>query len=163
MRKALAVAVVLAISGCTLPWEVHDPPEAFLDPERPPGLVIFPPLVDSEIAVEIPAYAYCWGPLDGRGVETCVDAEPPFDAVLVSLPVPGDVALTWMNLTGWSFNASAAEVDVPVSNAAELAVRMENDLLITIPDAGVWDVTLRGQGPQGDAAYAFRVAVGGVD
>ncbi|MEX0626251.1 MAG: hypothetical protein WD402_06890 [Chloroflexota bacterium] len=119
--------------------------------------------MDSEIAVDIPAFAYCWGPLDGRGVETCVEAEPDFDEMPVSLPAPGDVALSWINLTGWSFTASATEVDGPANSPAELVVREENDLLITMPKAGVWDVTLQGQGPQGDAAYAFRVSVGGAD
>jgi hypothetical protein len=163
MYKAIACAVLLATSGCVLPWEVHDPPEAFLDPERPPALSIFPPLVDSEIAVEIQAFAYCWDPFDSRGQEMCVDAQPPFDAVPVSLPAPGEVALTWMNLTGWSFTASAAEADDPTNPSAELTVRIENDLLVTMPEGGVWDVTIRGQGPQGNAAYAFRVTVGRAD
>ena len=162
MRKALAFAVLLAISGCSLPWEVHDPPEAFLDPNRPPALSIFPPLVDSEIAVEIPAFAYCWDPL-GTGGGNCVEAEPPFDAVVVSLPGPDDVAISWMNLAGWSFTASAVEADGASSPAMRLAVRMENDLLVTLPEDGVWDVTLQAHGPQGDAAYAFRVTVGGAD
>jgi len=162
MRKALAFAVLLASSGCSLPWEVHDPPEAFLDPNRPPALSIFPPLVDSEIAIEIPAFAYCWDPLDTGG-GNCVETEPPFDAVLVSLPDRGDVALTWMNLTGWSFTAWAAEADGASRPAKRLAVTMENDLLVAMPDNGVWDVTLQAHGPQGDAAYAFRVTVGGAD
>jgi hypothetical protein len=160
MRRVLGFAILLATTGCTLPWEVHDPPEAFLDPERPPALSIFPPLVDSEIAVQIPAFAYCWGPLDGVGGETCVDAQPPFDSVQVSLPAPGDVALSWMNLTGWSFAASGVEANDSITPATELAVRLENDLLVSMPAGGVWDVTLRGLGPQGDAAWAFRVTIG---
>jgi hypothetical protein len=163
MHKALACAVLLATAGCALPWEVHDPPEAFLDSEHPPALTIFPPLVDSEIAVEIPAFAYCWDLPDDREEATCVNGEPAFDAVPVSLPAPGDVALTWMNLTGWSFTASAVEADSPTSTVTELTARIDNDLLITMPELGIWDVTIRGQGPQGDAAYAIRVTVGSAD
>jgi hypothetical protein len=162
VRKIIAVTILLASSGCSLPWVVNDPPEAFLDPDRPPALSIFPPLVDSEVAVEIPAFAYCWGPLHDGGVETCVDAEPRFDEVPVSLPAPGDVILTWMNLSGWSFTGSATKTHAPAT-ATELAVRAEDDLVVTIPKVGIWDVTLQGQGPQGDATYAFRVSVGGAD
>lgn len=160
MRRALAFTILLAISGCTLPWEIRDPPEAFVDPQRPPALSIFPPFVDSEIAVEVPAFAYCWDPLDGRGVETCVEAEPQFKAVLVNLPAPDDVALSWMNLAGWSFTAWSVEAGGPNGPSQQLAVTWQNDLLVTMPEDGVWDVTLRGMGPQGDAAWAFRVTIG---
>jgi hypothetical protein len=163
MRKALACAVLLATAGCTLPWEVRDPPEAFLDPDHPPALSIFPPFVDSEIAVEIPAFAYCWDLVEDGRQEACVDAPPPFAAVPVNLPAPGDVALTWMNLTGWAFTASAVEAEDPTQRSTELTVRIENDLLVTMPEGGVWDVTIRGQGPQGHAAYALRVTVGRAD
>lgn len=163
VRKLLGCAVLLATAGCSLPWEVHDPPEAFLDSQHPPALTIFPPLVDSEIAVEVPAFAYCWDLPDDREQATCVDGQPAFDAVPVTLAAPGDVALSWMNLMGWSFIASAVEVDGPSSTSTELTVRIDNDLLVTMPEVGSWDVTIRGQGPQGDAAYAIRVTVGRAD
>lgn len=160
MRKAFACAVLFATAGCALPWEVHDPPEAFLDSDHPPALTIFPPLVDSEVAVEIPSFAYCWDLLDDQAQATCVDGQPAFEAVPVTLAAPGDVALTWMNLTGWSFTASAVRADGPTSPSTALMARIDNDLLITMPEVGVWDVTIRGQGPQGEAAYAIRVTVG---
>lgn len=163
MHKALACAVLFVTAGCAMPWEVHDPPEAFLDSEHPPALTIFPPLVDSEIAVDVPAFAYCWDLPDDQKQAICVDGEPAFNAVPVSLAAPGDVALTWMNPTGWSFTASAVDADSPTSTATELVARLDNDVLVTMPEVGIWDVTIRGHGPQGDAAYAIRVTVGSAD
>lgn len=155
MRRLEVVVLLLAISGCT----PSDPPEAFLDSDHPPALGVFPPYVESAIGIEIPSFAYCWELEPAPG--TCVDGAPRYDDHQLRLPDPGTLDI--LRLTppvGWSFTGSALPSSDPAGSPIPLDVTGQDDLVVAFPEAGTWDVTLTGQGPQGDAAYAFQVTVG---
>jgi hypothetical protein len=155
MRRLEVVVLLLALSGCT----VGDPPEAFLDSDRPPALAVFPPYVEPAIGIEIRSFAYCWEL--ATAPSTCVDGAPEYDNYQLRLANPGGLEI--LRLTppvGWSFTGSAQPSSDPAGSPIPLDVSGQDGLVVAFPEAGTWDVTLTGQGPQGDAAYAFQVTVG---
>lgn len=155
MRRLEVVVLLIALSACT----VSDPPEAFLANDHPPPLAVFPPQVEPEIGIEIPSFAYCWELKPAQ--RTCVDEAPPYDDYQLRLPNPGTLDILRMTPpSGWSFTGSALPSSDP-AGPIPLEVTGQDNLVVAFPAEGTWNVTLTGQGPQGEAAYAFQVTVGG--
>jgi hypothetical protein len=155
MRRLEVVVLLLALSACT----VSDPPEAFLSHDHPPPLAVFPPYVEPEIGIEIPSFAFCWELEPAQ--RTCVDEAPPYDDYQLRIPNPGTLDILRMTPpSGWSFTASVLPSSDPAGGPIPLELTGQDDLVVAFPTAGTWNVTLTGQGPQGDAAYAFQVTVG---